>query len=442
MFRKAIPIPEALIDIEFEFGFFGEAQANLSIDQVWAQNYKHVFHWEWSNQGNESLQKVNDIINTSNTHTGKIALNGGIGVGAYGKIGIAFITTSSLDIAEIGLKYRGGVSLEGTYVPYMRDVEYAKKSTDLYNQIKDREIAVYGFRGLTFDANLFKWSVSKEIPNFLDIPINNRELWGGFRSVPLFANTKLKFDATGVYDAQTSISGEVQHTDIGFALINEDNEEDATFSYGTYDYTGPKAEAYASFYGKPSSANYRVYPLVKYMGMELICEPSAVIDKGTITFKSAEIINVNSEPKYNGDGEYLFTWYTTNFSYIIQIKGAEFIEYIQPVIFENNAWSYNDNKTKVPGNGLYSVKSKMSYDSDANMNMTTGYEITMKDGSKIYSTNNLRFGGSPDSPTISVTEDESINLLNCQAPLMIRTNEQSEDETFCIEQLEFEPIPY
>lgn len=277
--KKAIPIPEALIDIEFEVGFFGEAQGKFSIDQVWTQTYKHVFHWEWSSKGHESLQKLHDFKNTSNTHTGKVALNGSMALGGYGKIGVAFIATSSLDIAEIGLKYKGGVSLEGTYVPYKRDEEYSKKSTDLYNQIKDRGIAVYGFRGLTFEAELFSWSVSKEIPNFLNIPFNKRESWGAIRSVPIFSDTKLTKDENGTYYASANVLGDVQTTDVGFALINQDDENDGTYSYVVFDYKGPKTEAYASFFDKPSSRKYTLYPLVKYMGMELIAEPGANISQ-------------------------------------------------------------------------------------------------------------------------------------------------------------------
>lgn len=409
-FEKTIPIPEALIDVKFEVGFFGEAQGKFSIDQVWTQNYKHVFHWEWSSNGHESLQKVHDFKNTSNTHSGKVALNGSMAVGGYGKVEVAFIATSSLDIAEVGLKYKGGVSLEGTYVPYKRDEKNAKKSTELYNQIKDREIAVYGFRGLTFEAKLFKWSVSKEIPNFLNIPFNNRERWGSIRSVPLFSDTKLTIDESGTYYASTNVTGNVQPTDVGFALINQDNDEDATFSYSLYDYKGPKAETHASFFNKPELNEYTVYPLVKYMGMELLAEPSAILDDVRITFKHAEISSVKSEPKYNDDGEYLFTWYTTRFKYVIQISGSDSIDYIQPVIYDNGTWTYNGGKTKVPGNGLFSVTSSMSYDNDANMNWKTGYVIKLKDGSTKYSSNTLQFGGTPESPTISIGENPNSNI--------------------------------
>lgn len=277
--KKAIPIPEAFIDIEFEIGFFGEVQGKFSVDQAFTQKYKHVFRWDWSNRKHESLQKVHDFKNIDNSHVGKLALNGSMAVGGYGKIGIAFIATSSLDIAEIGLKYRGGVSLEGTYVPYKKDEEYSKKSTDLYNQIKDREIAVYGFRGLTFEAKLFNWSISKDIPNFCNIPFNNREHLWAIRSVPLFSNTQLTKASGGTYYASTNVMGDVQPTDVGFALINQENGEDAVYSYSVYDYKGPKTEIYASFFDKAASNNYIVYPLVKYMGMEMIAEPSAEVPK-------------------------------------------------------------------------------------------------------------------------------------------------------------------
>lgn len=277
LFEKAIPIPEALIDVFFEFGIFANFKATLSTEQTWTQKYRHVFHWEWSSKGHETLKNTNDFKPVSNTHTGKVALNGTLSVGAYGKVGIAFIATSSLDIAQVDLRAEGGISLEGTYVPYKRDEEYAKKSTDLYNQIKEREVGVYWYYGLSAEAKLFKWSVSKQVPNFFNFPLNKKGKILGFRLVPLFSDTKLTKDETGTYYASTNIREDVFTTDVGFALLNQKNEEDATYSYSVYDYKGPKAEVYASFFDKPASNEYTVYPLVKYLGMELIAEPSAVV---------------------------------------------------------------------------------------------------------------------------------------------------------------------
>lgn len=131
---------------------------------------------------------------------------------------------------------------------------------------------------------------------------------------------------------------------------------------------------------------------------------STPTDEASITFQSAEILEVSPEPKYNGDGEYLFTWYTTKFKYVIKIDGADMIDYIQPIIYDNGTWTYNGGKSRVPGNGMYSVTTSMSYDNDANMNWATGYLIALKDGTTIYSTNILQFGGTPESPTVIVSD--------------------------------------
>ena len=276
LFETAISIPEALVDFYFEFGVFSNMATKISLDQTSKQEYRHVFHWEWSSKGHSSLKKVNQWLPLSNTHEGKVALEGKWSVGAYGKIGFAFIATSSLDIAEIGLRGDGGLSCEGKYVPYKSDFEHARTSTDLYNKIKDTEFATYWYYGLSAEAKLFKWSVSHEIPNFFDIPLNRKERIAGVRSVPLFSGTKLEWAGDGTYSATAKATGTVSKTDVGFALINQKNEDDATYIYSTWGYQGEQADLSAMFFNKSRSADYTLYPLVKYMDMELIAEPSAV----------------------------------------------------------------------------------------------------------------------------------------------------------------------
>ncbi|MBR5060986.1 MAG: hypothetical protein IKX24_02455, partial [Prevotella sp.] len=407
LFEKAIPIPEALIDVFFEFGVFANIEATLSTEQTWTQKYRHVFHWEWSSKGRETMKNINEFKPVSNSHTGKVAINGTASIGAYGKVGIAFIATSSLDIAQVDLRAEGGICVEGTYVPYKRDEKYAKKSTDLYNQIKDREVEVYWYYGLSAEAELFKWSASKQIPNFFNFPLNKKGKILGVRLVPLFSDTKLTKDENDTYFATTKVMEDVFTADVGFALINQDNEEDATYSYSIYNYIGPKAEAYASFFNKPVSNKYTVYPLVKYMGMEMIAEPCATIDEASIIFKNAEIVDVQKEMIYNDDGEYLFTSYSTKFKYVVHISGSDLIDYVQPIIYDNGTWAYTGGKTKVPGDGLFSVTTNMKYDNASNMNWSIGYVITLKDGTTKYSTNTLQFGGTPENPSITIGDSKN-----------------------------------
>lgn len=279
LFEKAIPIPEALVDIDFEFGVFNRFSGQFCTEQLWTQEYRHVFHWEWSSKGHSSLKETNRWLPLSHTHEGRTALSGSLSAGAYGKVGLAFIATSSLDISEIGLKVEGGVSCEGSYVPYKSDFEQARTSTDLYGRIKDTELSTYWFYGLKAEAQLFKWSVSHIVPNFNNFPLDRKERMSSYRAVPLFAGTKLKWEGNGTYSASATASGMVQgRPDIGFALIHGEHAEDATYIYSQNGYQGVQAALSGTFPGKSRSDAYTLYPLVEYMGMELIAEPSAVDD--------------------------------------------------------------------------------------------------------------------------------------------------------------------
>lgn len=279
LFEKAIPIPEALVDIDFEFGVFNRFSGQFCTEQLWTQEYRHVFHWEWSSKGHSSLKETNRWIPLSHTHEGRTALSGSLGAGAYGKVGLAFIATSSLDISEIGLKVEGGVSCEGSYVPYKSDFEQARTSTDLYGWIKDTELSTYWFYGLKAEAQLFKWSVSHTVPNFNNFPLNRKERMASYRAVPLFAGTKLKWEGNGTYSASATASGMVQgRPHVGFALIHGEHAEDATYIYSQNGYQGAQADLSGTFPGKSRSDAYTLYPLVEYMGMELIAEPSVVDD--------------------------------------------------------------------------------------------------------------------------------------------------------------------
>lgn len=407
--EKPIPLPEVLCDIDFEFGAFLRDGFQISTEQKWTQRYKSTFHFEWSSKGQESLKNINDIRNVDNTHSGIVALKGVYEGGLYAKVGLAFIATSQLDIAEVGLRLEGGMRFEGTALPYVSNKEDAFKSTDLYNMMKGQGVELSAYYGTSAYANLFAWSWNKPFPNWGNIPFGKKWVIKSCYYVPEFKNTKLEKDEND-YFASVDIVGNCGKTDIGFSLQCKDNPTDRVNGYSVYDYNGPSSSAYATFYNKPSKEPYIVYPLVKFGDLEMIAEPSAeAVENAGITFKSAEILDINAEPKYNGDGDYLFTWYTTKFKYVIQIEGSDSIDYVQPIIFDNGSWNYNGGKTRVPGNGLFAVTTSMSYDSDANMNWSTGYEITLKNGEVIYSTNNLQIGGTPANPTITVTEPATLS---------------------------------
>lgn len=311
-----IPIPEALIDVFVEFGIFGTATATIVTDQTWTQKYKHVFHWEWSDKKRNMLNNTNELKPISNTHTSDVAIKGNLSIGAYVKTGIAFIATSNLDIAEIGYRIDLGGCLEGTYVPYNGDIEYANISTEFYNRIKDYTYPLSWFYGLSAYATLFKWSVSTT-PQFPFIPTSKQGLIKETRAVPLFSDTNMEYyNNGGVYYASANVSGLVSPTNIGFALIPSNNLGEAQYSYTT-SYEGPEGKLEANYNNVPQP-DFTLYPMVKYKGIDVIAEPYLkfesplcpdenhphMIDLGLPSGTKWACCNIGASTPYEGGGRY------------------------------------------------------------------------------------------------------------------------------------------
>lgn len=303
--EKPIPIPEAFIDVFFEFGVFANCKATICTEQKLTQTYKHVFHWEWSSKNHETLANVNNFKTVSNTYTGNVALNGEVSIGAYGKLGIALIGTSCFDISQVDLRVDGGFSLEGTYVPYKSDRESANKNTVLYNHIKDCEVGLYWFYGSSIEAQLFKWSVSGQIPNFFNIPLSNKGKIKSFKLVPSFSDTRLIFDKKGICHSFTNLVDEdfLFKPNLGFKLINKGNENDAKYSYDLYDYDG--SMFYNCNFGKVAPSKYTVYPLIKLWGFDMLAEPLAEAElKPSVEIADLKVTSVQYYPNhfaFNGD---------------------------------------------------------------------------------------------------------------------------------------------
>lgn len=132
--------------------------------------------------------------------------------------------------------------------------------------------------------------------------------------------------------------------------------------------------------------------------------PLVYDEKPQISFYQAEILETTADPKYDGDGNYLYTAYLTKFKYIIKINGGYFIDYIQPTIYDSGTWYYNGNKARVPADGMFAITTTMSYDNNSPMDWATGYNITLTDGTTITTDNYLQFSGTPESPTVTVTD--------------------------------------
>lgn len=141
--------------------------------------------------------------------------------------------------------------------------------------MKGQGVELSLYYGTSLEGKLFGWSANMDIPNFLGIPFGKKWVWKSCYYVPEFSNTKLSKDSDGNYFASMDISGNCGSTDIGFSLQNKESYQDKIDGYCVYDYNGPSASAYSTFYSKPSKEPVIVYPLVKFGDLEMIAEPSA-----------------------------------------------------------------------------------------------------------------------------------------------------------------------
>ena len=273
LWQRAWPVPEALVDITAEIGVFFQAELELAIQRKMQQRYRLGFHWEWNRSGRNMLKNDFVIRPVSHSVEGDATIKGDFHGGGYGQIGVAFIPTDNLDIAEINLRFEGGVGMQGESTLTPENIRNSKTSTALYNELKDKEIETYWFYGTIVEGKLFKWSMSHDIPNFLNIPFNKHGRMDSRYAVPLFSETKLKAIGGNALLAKTNASRETYSQDLGFMLTNKDNPSDTTSIYRTRGYTGPSSQIEYTF-GNLNGDNYKLNPIVKFMGVEMLADSS------------------------------------------------------------------------------------------------------------------------------------------------------------------------
>jgi len=283
-----------LVDVYLKPGMFVQAGGQFAIQQKWTQQYRSAFLWEYSSKGMESLQPVNKMIPVSSNHSGEAALKGNIGVGFFLEVGFDFIHTKKLDIANVNLRGEAGVNLEGNLVLTKSDMESAKTNTAVYEQLRDTELSLNWFYGVTANAKFLQWGISHDV-NLGKIPLSNQGKIFSCAMAPTFSEVKAEWSKnnSSAIDAQAKVScpaylgGRCIISDVGLVLKSEDGE-DVARSYSVYDYNGSQGskDFYSQFYDVEKEGKYKVYPHIKWMGVDILASPYAEV-KGETTCPDA-----------------------------------------------------------------------------------------------------------------------------------------------------------
>lgn len=267
------------VEFFFELGLYCRSEVHLALEKEWNQNFRSVFHWEWAKNKEISVQPVNKFFHVSNDEYGNYALDGQLSTGFYVKIGPRFPRILDFDIAEINLRAEAGIGLKGKFLPLKTDVKDAKTSSAFYNKLKNEKIEAFCEFGLKGEAKLFSWSASTP-PVLGGIPMNPQFTLNSLSTVPEFSGIELTRNNDNSIFVKARAKGYVGNNDLGFALSRDGIFAEEDYVYKWKNYTGPEASLNHVYYGKADEADYKVNPLVRWMGIEMIAEaPSPIVGK-------------------------------------------------------------------------------------------------------------------------------------------------------------------
>ena len=279
-----------LVDVYLKPGLFIQAGGEFAIQQKWTQRYRSVFHYEYSSSGEQMIDNVNKVIPVSSGHSGEAALKGYIGAGFFLEVGFDFINTKKLDLANVNLRAEAGVNLEGNLVLTKSDMEKAKTSTSIYEQLRDTELSLNWFYGVTGNAKFWKWGISHDV-NLPNKPLNNQGKIFSLALAPTFSDVKAKrSDSSTTVDAEAKISvpsalgGRCIQVDAGFVMKDEDGDDVSARLYSVNGYNGSQGikELKGQITNVPADGKeYKVYPHIRWMGVDILASPAAEVSGET-----------------------------------------------------------------------------------------------------------------------------------------------------------------
>lgn len=279
---KDFPTPKVRIPISIPgiaiygcVGAFIKATTDITMSNYWKQEMRSKVHFEYSfnpiiglatAKGNLSDVKLENIAHANNG-----MINGSISAGLFAEIGIEVLHR---DLASMALRGEGGLTISGNYIIKESEVNDAKQSTNLYDELKKRTFTLDGF--INFQAQAQACNISGHVPI---TPLNSTFPLKKERFVPLFYDTRLsRMQDQSTLLAKTRIYGNTfLPINVGFKLFAEDRIT-GTNSTANYRYIGPNMDISDNYYNTSSEDTYTVYPTVELFGVEMLASPGAKLN--------------------------------------------------------------------------------------------------------------------------------------------------------------------
>ena len=236
------------------------------------------------------IKNTNKVIPVSSGHSGEAALKGYIGAGFFLEVGFDFIHTKKLDLANVNLRAEAGVNLVGNLVLTKSDMESAKTSTAIYESLRDTELSLNWFYGVSASAKFWKWGISHDV-NLPGLKLNNQGKIFSCAMAPTFSDVKAKrAESSSNVNAEAKVScpaafgGRCIQVDAGFVMKDEDGDDVSARLYSLNGYNGSQGEKEMKqqFTSVPTDGKkYKVYPHIKWMGVDILASPAADVEGET-----------------------------------------------------------------------------------------------------------------------------------------------------------------
>lgn len=273
IFNKGIYIPYTIFDLNLEFGFFLRGNPLIAAEFSAQQYYASNFRWTWTSKDWNTPNCINRFYPVGNFQNGYADLNGQIQTGFFAKVGVAPAATAMLDLAELNLRFEGGLQLQGSSLIRKSDYERAKHDTDIYDNMRNEKGGLYWYYGTSAEAQLSKWAGSLQIPNLGGIPFNNKGPILTYDIVPGFSDISLTLSGRSL-QGNCVANGRTRSLSIGLVCFPDGDTDRGNFHVTNSSYRGPVSNMSASF-PLTGDLRYSLHPFVQYRDLLMLASPSA-----------------------------------------------------------------------------------------------------------------------------------------------------------------------
>lgn len=260
-------------------GVFLKADATLSFNWIWTQNFNYTFNFDCNNKRKEQPVKASWIPDKpTNDYDFQTMLSGSFSWGFFFEAGVACV---SENLGKLAFHTEFGDEVVGNTVLYNNDLKDASLDTKLYEFLKGRTVELNMYTGSTLQA--------KEFDNQVDFPvgISTKYNVATFSVVPTFSDVSFERDGNNG-TASAKISGNcIIPLKTGFIVSDKKNNKlDSWTTEKAYSNGG--GEMNHTFNYLEEDQEYVLNPKIDIFGFDLKANPTAGMEADVFP---VEIIN-------------------------------------------------------------------------------------------------------------------------------------------------------